>query len=128
MHQLMHQHCRCTQFQLNIPFGDCFSCQGRYDIQPADEDKGAVIKVNVHVAFSKSTMMKGKIESNTIATHQKNFVTFQDMVRVVLWSMVMLIYKHNTRHIATTHEHEHEKPLLLGAAGVCASVTWWAGG
>lgn len=77
----MYTSILAAQFQLNIPFGDCFSVEGRFDIRPnADNPEHADIEFHAHVAFKKSTMMKGKIETNTLATYKKNFPSMEDAV------------------------------------------------
>lgn len=56
--------------------------EGRFDVRPSSlKPQHADIDLHVHVAFKKNTIMRGKIESNTLATHQKNFGTLEEAVR-----------------------------------------------
>ncbi|KAJ4956706.1 hypothetical protein NE237_013489 [Protea cynaroides] len=53
----------------DIPYGDCFRVEGLWDVE-RDGVKGnssCIMRVYVHVSFSKKTMWKGKIEQSTIA-------------------------------------------------------------
>ncbi|XP_042483039.1 protein VASCULAR ASSOCIATED DEATH 1, chloroplastic [Macadamia integrifolia] len=53
----------------DVPYGDCFRVEGLWDVE-RDGNKGknsCVLRVYIHVPFSKKTMWKGKIEQSTIA-------------------------------------------------------------
>ncbi|XP_052210962.1 protein VASCULAR ASSOCIATED DEATH 1, chloroplastic isoform X2 [Diospyros lotus] len=52
----------------DVPYGDYFKVEGRWDVQRDGDDSkdGCMLRVYINVAFSKNTMWKGKIVQNTV--------------------------------------------------------------
>lgn len=71
---------RAVQTIPDIPYGDCFQVESRWNFDPSTEDGQPVINVTtfVVVEFCKSTMMRKIIEKTTLDKCRKAHQDFLD--------------------------------------------------
>ncbi|XVF79759.1 hypothetical protein PTKIN_Ptkin15bG0015500 [Pterospermum kingtungense] len=70
----------------DVPYGDYFRVEGLWDVERYSDgpEEGCILKVYVNVAFSKSTVWKGKIEQSTLEECREAYATWIQMAHELL--------------------------------------------
>ncbi|KAK6119351.1 hypothetical protein DH2020_046907 [Rehmannia glutinosa] len=72
-----------TSQEINdVPYGDYFRVEGRWDVEKVDNESkpGCILRVYTNVAFSKKTMWKGKIVQSTVEECREAYAIWLDLV------------------------------------------------
>jgi hypothetical protein len=62
----------CTTHTLDVPYGNCFQAEERWEVTPIEENK-CLLKIFASVVFTKSTMMKGTIIGKTLGGLKEDY-------------------------------------------------------
>ncbi|KAL8495679.1 hypothetical protein ACS0TY_019699 [Phlomoides rotata] len=70
----------------DVPYGDYFSVEGRWDLEPEEDDSkpGCRLRVYTNVAFSKKTMWRGKIVQSTVEECREAYAIWIDLAHELL--------------------------------------------
>ncbi|KAL2477877.1 Protein VASCULAR ASSOCIATED DEATH 1 [Forsythia ovata] len=71
-----------TSQEINdVPYGDYFRVEGRWDVvrDGSDSKPGCILKVYIHVAFSKKTVWRGKIVQSTVEECREAYAIWIDL-------------------------------------------------
>ncbi|XP_022856453.1 protein VASCULAR ASSOCIATED DEATH 1, chloroplastic [Olea europaea var. sylvestris] len=70
----------------DVPYGDYFRVEGRWDVERdgSDSKPGCILKVYIHVAFSKKTMWRGKIVQSTLEECREAYAIWIDLAHELL--------------------------------------------
>ncbi|CAI9765146.1 unnamed protein product [Fraxinus pennsylvanica] len=70
----------------DVPYGDYFRVEGRWDVERdgSDSKPGCILKVYIHVAFSKKTMWRGKIVQSTVEECREAYAIWIDLAHKLL--------------------------------------------
>ncbi|KAG0611474.1 hypothetical protein M758_7G143600 [Ceratodon purpureus] len=85
-----------TQQMTDIPYGDYFKVEVRWDVERlyGNGQCHSFVRVSLDVAFSKKTMWKGKIEQGTHEESKEAYTTWIQLARGVVRDMKSLAAKH----------------------------------
>ncbi|XP_042065415.1 protein VASCULAR ASSOCIATED DEATH 1, chloroplastic-like [Salvia splendens] len=70
----------------DVPYGDYFAVEGRWDVEQVGNDStpSCTLRVYTNVAFSKKTMWKGKIVQSTVEECREAYAIWIDLAHEVL--------------------------------------------
>ncbi|KAL1543316.1 protein of unknown function (DUF4782) [Salvia divinorum] len=70
----------------DVPYGDYFTVEGRWDVEQVGNDSSpcCTLRVYTNVAFSKKTMWKGKIVQSTVEECREAYAIWIDLAHEVL--------------------------------------------
>ncbi|KAL3613672.1 protein of unknown function (DUF4782) [Castilleja foliolosa] len=86
VHRNSHLVVNTSQEISDVPYGDYFRVEGRWDVEGDgnEQSPGCILRVYTNVAFSKKTMWKGKIVQSTVEECREAYETCIDLANEVL--------------------------------------------
>jgi len=88
-----------SQQMTDIPYGDYFCVQVRWDVEPLlrNGESHCHVRIALDVSFSKKTMWKSRIEQGTFDESKEAYTTWIQMAHSVIGEMKSLAAKHLNR-------------------------------